>query len=123
MGFPVIPATEGQEGVEKSIEENPYLILVDLMMLRMNGREATRKIRSIPETRDISILAAPLLLKNSDRKNCLEAGCTDYIVKAFSFLAPQEKIQALIPGSSPNTIITGGGIWKFFAALSRCLCI
>lgn len=37
-------------------------------------------------------------------QSCLEAGCTDYIVKPISFLAPQEKIQALIPGSSPNIL-------------------
>ncbi len=104
MGFSVILATEGQKGVEKTIEENPYLILMDIMMLRMNGREATRMIRSIPETRDISVLAATLLLKHSDRKSRLDPGCTDYIVKPFSFLAPQEKIQALIPGSNPNTL-------------------
>ncbi|MEE9611545.1 MAG: response regulator [Desulfatiglandales bacterium] len=80
------------------------MILMDIMMLRMNGREATRMIRSIPKTQDIPILAAMLLLKHSDRKSCLEAGCNDYIVKPFSFLAPQEKIQALIPGSSPNIL-------------------
>jgi len=40
----------GSGAVEKAIEENPYLILMDIMMLRMNGREATLKIRSI--TRD-----------------------------------------------------------------------
>ncbi len=104
MGFSVILATEGQKGVEKAIEENPYLILMDIMMLRMNGREATRMIRSIPETQGIHILAATLLLMHSDRKSCLEAGCTDYIVKLFSCLAPHEKIQALIPGSSPNIL-------------------
>ncbi len=104
MGFPVILATEGQKGVEKAIEENPYLILMDILMAGMDGREVTRMIRSIPETQDIPVLAATLLLKHSDRKSCLEVGCTDYIVKPFSFLAPQEKIQALIPGSSPNIL-------------------
>ena len=104
MGFCVILASEGQKGVKKAIEEKPDLILMDIMMLRMNGREATRMIRSIPETQDIPVLAARLLLKHSDRKSCLEAGCTDYIVKPFSFVAPQEKIQALIPGSSPNIL-------------------
>ncbi len=38
----------GSGAVEKAIEENPYLILMDIMMLRMNGREATLKICSIP---------------------------------------------------------------------------
>lgn len=48
MGGSVILTTEGQEGVEKAIEENPYLILMEIMMLTMNGREATLKICSIP---------------------------------------------------------------------------
>ena len=42
MGFPVILATEGQKGVEKAIEENPYLILMDILMAGMDGREVTR---------------------------------------------------------------------------------
>jgi len=50
VGGSVILATEGQKGVEKAIEENPSLILMDIIVLRMNGREATLKIRSI--TRD-----------------------------------------------------------------------
>ncbi len=63
MGFPVILATEGQKGVEKAIEENPYLTLMDIVILRMNGREVTRMIRSIPKTQDIPILATNQQLK------------------------------------------------------------
>ncbi len=104
MGFSIISANNGMEGVKKAIKEKPDLILMDILMAGMDGREVTRMIRSIPETQDIPVLAASLLLKHSDRKSCLEVGCTDYIVKPFSFLAPQEKIQALIPGSSPNIL-------------------
>ena len=102
MGFSVILATDGRQSVEKAITEKPHLILMDIMMPGMDGREATRMIRSNPETQDIPILAATVLHKHSDRKSCLEAGCTDYIAKPFSFWALQEKIQALIPSSSPN---------------------
>ncbi len=48
MGGSVISVTEGQKGVEKAIEEDPYLILMDIMMLRLNGREATRMLHFIP---------------------------------------------------------------------------
>ncbi len=102
MGFSVILATDGRQSVEKAIEEKPHLILMDIRMPGMDGREATRMIRYNPETQDIPILAATVLHKHSDRKSCFEAGCNDYIAKPFSFKVLQEKIQALIPSSSPN---------------------
>lgn len=84
MGFPVILATEGQKGVEKAIEENPYLILMDILMAGMDGREVTRMIRSIPETQDIPVLAATLLLKHLDRKAALKP---DALITLLSQLA------------------------------------
>jgi len=84
VGFPVILATEGQKGVEKAIEENPYLILMDILMAGMDGREVTRMIRSIPETQDIPVLAATLLLKHLDRKAALKP---DALITLLSQLA------------------------------------
>jgi CheY-like chemotaxis protein len=98
MGIAVILAADGREGVKKAIEEKPDLILMDIMMPRVSGLEATRMIRSNPETQDIPILVATVLFSHSDRKNCIEAGCNDVIVKPFSLNALQEKILALIPG-------------------------
>ena len=97
MGFIPILAKHGKEGLEKAIAEKPELILMDIMMPGMDGWEAVRAIRAAPETKDIPILAATALFRDSDLKTCMEAGCNSYIVKPFTFLELQRKIRELIP--------------------------
>ena len=89
LGFSVVSADNGMGGVEKAITEKPDLILMDIMMPGMDGREATRRIRFNPETKDIPILAITALFRESELRGCIEAGCNDYIVKPFTF----EKLQ------------------------------
>ncbi len=96
MGFSVIRAKHGKEGVKKALEEKPSLILMDIMMPEMDGKAATRAIRSNPETQNIPILAATVLFRETDLKSCIEAGCNDYIVKPFTFQELQGKIQQYI---------------------------
>ncbi len=95
LEFAVISARNGKEGVEKAIKEKPHVILMDIMMPGMDGWEATRTLRSNPETQDIPILAATALFRESDLKSCIEAGCNDYIVKPFTFQQLKEKIQEI----------------------------
>ena len=97
MGFSVITANNGREGVKKAIKENPNLILMDIMMPGMDGREATRLIRSNSETQDIPILAATVLSTESDLSSCIKAGCNDYIVKPFTTQELRDKILDIIP--------------------------
>jgi two-component system alkaline phosphatase synthesis response regulator PhoP len=99
MGFSAIPAKHGKEGVEKAVQEKPQLILMDIMMPGMDGREATRLLRSHPDTQDIPILAATALFRDADLKTCIDAGCNDYIVKPFTFQELQGKIQEFITDS------------------------
>jgi len=58
MVFAVTLATNGIEAVEKVIEEKPHLILMDIMLPGIDGLEATRRIRSNPEAKEIPILVA-----------------------------------------------------------------
>ena len=99
LGFAVISANNGKQGVAKAIEENPDLILMDIRMPVMDGREATRRIRSNPKTQDIPILASTVLFRESDLNSCIEAGCNDYITKPYTLKQLQEKIQDFIPSA------------------------
>jgi two-component system, cell cycle response regulator DivK len=96
MGFIPIPAKHGKEGVEKAVAEQPNLILLDIMMPGMDGWEAARTLRANPETKDIPILAATALFRDSDLKSCLDAGCNGYIVKPFTFQELQGKVREYI---------------------------
>jgi len=88
--------------VEKAIEEKTHLILKNIMMPGIDGRQVTRMIRSHPETKDIPILAATVLFSELDLRSCIEAGCDNFIVKPFTVQALQRKIQELMPASSPK---------------------
>lgn len=100
MGFVPITAKHGKEGVEKALSEKPQLVLMDIMMPGMDGRETARALRANPETKDIPILAATALFRDSDLKSCLEAGCNGYIVKPFTFQELQAKLREFIPQSN-----------------------
>jgi CheY-like chemotaxis protein len=97
MGFLPITARHGKEGVEKALSEKPHLVLMDIMMPGMDGRETARALRENPETKNIPILAATALFRDSDLKSCLEAGCNAYIVKPFTFQELRAKLRELIP--------------------------
>ncbi len=96
IGFAVVSANTGMEGVTKAVEEKPQLILMDIMMPVMDGREATRRIRSNPETKDIPILAVTALTKESELRECIKAGCNDYLVKPFASNELVSRIERLL---------------------------
>jgi len=99
MGFVPITAKLAQEGIDKAVAEQPDLILMDVMMPGMDGREAIRELRARPETKDIPILAATALFRTTDLKSCLDAGCNGYIIKPFTFQELQVKLREFIsPG-------------------------
>ncbi len=99
MGFAVVSANTGMEGVTKAVEEKPQLILMDIMMPGMDGLEATRMIRTNRETEKIPILAITALCRESEQQDCIKAGCNDYIVKPFTPEKLLEKIQTVLdPG-------------------------
>jgi CheY-like chemotaxis protein len=96
MGFTPILARQGREGVEKALAEKPQLIIMDIMMPGMDGWKAARQIRAHPEIKDIPILAATALFRDSDLKSCIDAGCNGYIVKPFTFQELQAKVRELM---------------------------
>jgi CheY-like chemotaxis protein len=103
MGFEAISARDGNEGLEKALVEKPDLILMDIMMPNQNGLDATRILRARAETKEIPILAETALFSPSDLRKIMEAGCSGFIVKPFTFHELQIKIHELIPADEVNT--------------------
>lgn len=84
IGYQLISASNGEEGVKKAIREKPALILMDMMMPGMDGYEATRKIKSNRELKKIPVIAMTAKTRQEDRDKALKAGCSDYLSKPFS---------------------------------------
>ncbi|OGQ74938.1 MAG: hypothetical protein A3G94_01210 [Deltaproteobacteria bacterium RIFCSPLOWO2_12_FULL_60_16] len=84
LGYEVVLAQDGQEAVEKAATETPDLIVMDIIMPKLDGFQATARIRENPRTKDIPILAATALARPGDREKCLESGCDGYIAKPFT---------------------------------------
>lgn len=97
MGFEPIIANLGAEGVAKAVSEIPDLIMLDIMMPGMDGREVAKQIRTYPALKDVPIVAATALFRDSDLEQCIEAGCNSYIVKPFTFRQLERTVRQYIP--------------------------
>jgi CheY-like chemotaxis protein len=83
-GFEVIDASSGQECLDKLKDEKPDLILMDMMMPGMSGRETTEKIRDNPDTKDLKIAFLTVARFSETGKETLEnLNVLDYITKPF----------------------------------------
>ena len=93
-GYEVMAALNGLEAIERTRAEKPDLILMDIQLPEMNGYEATKKIRSMPEFQNIPILAVTSYAMVGDREKALDIGCVGYIEKPFdpeTFVSEIEK--------------------------------
>ena len=79
--YDTLEATDGEQGVELARARNPDLILMDIMMPKMDGLEATRILKADTITRHIPIIALTSYAMKGDRERTLEAGCDGYIAK------------------------------------------
>ena len=94
--YEVIIAVDGAEGVSKAQTESPDLILMDISLPIIDGRQATRQLKASPETREIPIIALTAHAMAGDRAEALEAGCDDYETKPVDLPRLLEKIEALL---------------------------
>ncbi|HEY0992132.1 MAG TPA: response regulator, partial [Kofleriaceae bacterium] len=79
--FEVIEAEDGEHGIERAVRDAPDLILMDLSLPRVDGWEATRRLKADPATRHIPVIALTAHAGRDDQMRAAEAGCIDYITK------------------------------------------
>jgi len=102
LGFEIVIATDGAEGVAMAGETQPDLILMDLSLPGMDGWEAAGRIKRAPETRHIPVIALTSHAMTGERERALAAGCDDFDTKPVELARLVGKIRALVPekGSS-----------------------
>jgi len=95
-GFEITIAIDGMEGVQKAQSEKPDLILMDMSLPYIDGREATRRIKEMDETKDIPVIALTSHAMAGDRERFLEVGCDEYDTKPIDFYRLLTKIEHLL---------------------------
>jgi len=95
-GYNVVTAQDGLEGIAQAKLTHPDLILMDVQMPRMNGLEATQKLRSETEFKHTPIIALTALAMSSDRERCLAAGMDEYISKPINLRALSKIVQSFL---------------------------
>jgi CheY-like chemotaxis protein len=79
--YQCVTASDGQEAIEKAQQEQPDLVLMDVVMPRMNGFEACKRMRQQPSTREIPIVLVTTRGEESYMEAGFQSGCNDYITK------------------------------------------
>ena len=94
--YHVVIAVDGADGVAKAQSESPDLILMDISLPVIDGREATRRLKAAPETRAIPIIALTAHAMAGDRDMALAAGCDDYETKPIDLPRLLDKIETFL---------------------------
>jgi two-component system cell cycle response regulator len=93
--FDVVGAYSGREAIDRAKQEQPDIILLDVMMPGMDGFEACRIIKSMPETAHIPIVMVTALDQQQDRVAGLKAGADDFLTKPVEDVALFARVRSL----------------------------
>jgi len=94
-GYQTIPAITGKEGVEKTIQNMPDFIILDIQLPDIDGREVLRRIREVETCATIPIIAMTSYAMSGDREKLLASGCDGYIEKPIDPLRVISQIQQI----------------------------
>jgi DNA-binding response OmpR family regulator len=94
--YDVVTARDGQEGVEKALTEKPDLILMDVVMPRMDGFEACRKLREQDDTKSIPVIMVTTRGELASVESGYSSGCNDYVTKPINGLELLAKVRSCL---------------------------
>ena len=110
-GFRVLTAPDGQSALTTARREKPDLVILDLMLPEIDGREVCRILR---RESDVPIIMLTALSEEIDQVTGLEIGADDYITKPFSVRTLVARVRALLRRTRgdvrPPAIIRAGGL-------------
>jgi len=92
----LVTASDGIEALRKVAEENPDLILLDIMMPHMSGFQVCQRLKSDPKTRDIQILMVTALNELGDIERATECGTDDFVSKPVNKFELHTRVKSLL---------------------------
>ena len=104
-GYETLEAYDGQAGLQLALEQNPDLILLDLMLPKMDGFDVCRNLRK--ENRSTPVIMLTAREEETDKVLGLELGADDYITKPFSMRELLARVKANI---RRNEMVTGASV-------------
>lgn len=93
-GYETLEAYDGEAGLQLALEQNPDLILLDLMLPKMNGFDVCRSLRT--QNRSTPVIMLTAREEETDKVLGLELGADDYITKPFSMRELLARVKANI---------------------------
>lgn len=97
-GYEVYVANDGLEGITIAREKHPRLILMDINLPNMDGREITTRLRSIPHFADTPIVALTANNSPGSRELALAAGCTGFLTKPINVSQFPQQVEDFLHG-------------------------
>ncbi len=102
-GLSTLSADNGDLALSLAAAARPDLVLMDIVMPRMNGFQATRKMSRDPRTADIPIILITSKSQKADRVWGLRQGAVDYLVKPVSEHDLLQRVEAALQNSAPRS--------------------
>lgn len=96
LGFEVLTASDGFEGIHTIITQRPALILLDIMMPIVDGLEVLKRIKEIPEVAKIPIIMFTAVAESKMVVESSKLGADDYIIKPFQSAVLVTKVRDLL---------------------------
>ena len=95
-GYDIFMTYDGQETLERVLESQPDLILLDIMMPKLSGYEVCQQMKQDETTRDIPILMVTALNEMGDIEKAVDAGCDDFLSKPVNRLELKTRVRSLL---------------------------
>jgi CheY-like chemotaxis protein len=102
VGYTVIEARDGEEGISRAQSELPDIILMDISIPKLDGWEATERLKGDGNTSEIPIIALTAHALEEDRMKAMRVGCDGYLAKPVEPRRVVQEVEKLIgPADGP----------------------
>ncbi|QBD81662.1 response regulator [Ktedonosporobacter rubrisoli] len=102
VGYQVITATDGREGMAKIFQEQPHCLILDVLLPGMNGFALCRQLRAQDSLRNLPIIMVSTKNTHADQAWGLRQGANRYLPKPFTEEVLVHTVEEVLPGYMPR---------------------